>query len=412
MAEKKIKKVPKLRFPGFEGGWEVKKLGEVCQMQAGKFIPASNIYESDSNNDGEKLHPCYGGNGLRGYTQSFTHIGKFNLIGRQGALCGNITLASGIFHATEHAVVVTQNEEILVDWLYYSLICLNLNKYATGQAQPGLSVDTLQKISIIVPSNRTEQQTIATFLTAVDTRIQQLSRKKALLEQYKKGVMQQLFSQQIRFKDEQGQAYPDWEEKRLGEVCNFLSTNSLSRSQLNYAEGLVKNIHYGDIHTKFQSALDVTKEEIPFVNGDVDISKIPVENYCIVGDLIVADASEDYKDVGKAIEIINTGGQKVLAGLHTLMLRDNKGHTAIGYKGYLMQSHSVRQQIMKMATGVSVLGIAKTNLSKVVISLPCIEEQQKIATFLTAIDQKITRTNQQLQGIQQYKKGLLQQLFV
>lgn len=180
--------VPKLRFKG-EGEWTLKQLKDICQMQAGKFVSASEIKE----NKKDDLFPCYGGNGLRGYTKSYTHTGKYSLIGRQGALCGNITLTNGTFHATEHALVVTHKEDVNTLWLYYILGHLNLNQYATGQAQPGLSVDNLKKVNIHVPLSLNEQQKIASCLSSLDDLINMQSEKLSALKLHKQGLLQQLF---------------------------------------------------------------------------------------------------------------------------------------------------------------------------------------------------------------------------
>ena len=117
----------------------------------------------------------------------------------------------------------------------------------------------------------------------------------------------------LRFKEFSG----EWEEKKFADIYDFFQTNSFSRALLNYESGDVKNIHYGDIHTKFKSNFFINKEEVPFINTEIDISKIKDENYCQIKDLIIADASEDYNDIGKAIEIIELNGEKLVAGLHT-----------------------------------------------------------------------------------------------
>ena len=182
---------PRLRFPEFRGRgeWEEKVLSDVCLMQAGEFVAASDIREQCE--DG--LYPCYGGNGLRGFTKSRTHDGIHPLIGRQGALCGNVRLAKGEFHATEHAVVATPRKGVHVTWLFYMLDQLNLNRFATGQAQPGLSVNVLENVTLAVPALKQEQRLIADCLTALDTQLAAQAAKIDALKQHKRGLMQQLF---------------------------------------------------------------------------------------------------------------------------------------------------------------------------------------------------------------------------
>jgi len=154
---------------------EEKKLNEICEMKAGKFVSANEIYDEQL----EDSFPCFGGNGLRGYTKDFTHDGIYPLIGRQGALCGNVCLATGKFHATEHAVAVTPKEGINVYWLRYKLEHMNLNQYATGTAQPGLSVNKILEVSCSVPP-LAEQQKIVEQITALE---EQIAAAKKIIEE-------------------------------------------------------------------------------------------------------------------------------------------------------------------------------------------------------------------------------------
>ena len=185
------KTIPLLRFPEFHSApeWKAKTLVNACDLQAGKFVRATDIKEQPS--DG--LFSCYGGNGLRGYTSTHTHEGVYPLVGRQGALCGNVKFCSGKFHATEHALVGTPKANIDVIWLYYALDWLNLNRFATGQAQPGLSVDVLEKVPLAIPDEVAEQHRIATCLTSLDGLISAQSDRLAALQTHKQGLLQQLF---------------------------------------------------------------------------------------------------------------------------------------------------------------------------------------------------------------------------
>mgnify|MGYP000177186193 CR=1 FL=1 len=164
------------------------KLGEVCLLKAGKFVSANDI--SPEYNKG--LYPCFGGNGIRGYVADYTHDGEFPLIGRQGALCGNVNLASGKFHATEHAVVVQPKIEMNVHWLYYALNAMNLGQYATGAAQPGLAVSKLETLSIEIP-NISEQNKIAQTLYKVEQLVNFRKQQLAKLDELVKARFVEMF---------------------------------------------------------------------------------------------------------------------------------------------------------------------------------------------------------------------------
>ncbi len=138
-------------------------LGEACNMKAGKGIKACDIDDEFE----EGLYPCYGGNGLRGYVKEYTHDGTIPLIGRQGALCGNVQFAKGRFYATEHAVVTQPTIDWNPCWLFIMLREMNLNRLATGAAQPGLNVSSLVPLEVINPPLLLQNQ-FATFVQQVD----------------------------------------------------------------------------------------------------------------------------------------------------------------------------------------------------------------------------------------------------
>jgi len=161
--------------------WEVKRLGEIATMKSGDGITSAFIADTGD-------FPVYGGNGLRGFTTTFTHEGDYVLIGRQGALCGNITRVSNKFFASEHAVVVTVNKDIDVDWLSQKLDAMNLNQYSEASAQPGLAVAKILRLYITKPQHN-EQKEIGKRLLAIDNK---MNAEETLLQKYqsiKRGLM-------------------------------------------------------------------------------------------------------------------------------------------------------------------------------------------------------------------------------
>lgn len=181
---------------------------------------------------------------------------------------------------------------------------------------------------------------------------------------------------------------------------------------MNYDTGSVKNIHYGDIHTKFPSIVSIdNNKDIPFINDDLDLSKFSEDQYLREGDLIIADASEDYEDIGKTIEVKDINNEKVLAGLHTILARDENDMTVNGFKAYLFSTNNLKTKIKIIANGISVLGISKNNLSKLNVEIPSKKEQQNIVSFISDIDKKIEFLEKKHQLYLDFKNYLMQQIF-
>lgn len=204
----------------------------------------------------------------------------------------------------------------------------------------------------------------------------------------------------------------NWSVAPMRKLYAFMRNNLLSRDKLNYERGVAKNIHYGDIHTKFQALFDITKERVPFINESEPVPGADSEDYCVEGDLIFADASEDMNDVGRCIEVVQLAGEKLLSGQHTILARRKDDALVIGFGGHLFRSGLIRSRIEKEAQGTKVYQISSSRLGSIDITYPSDKgEQQKIADCLTSLDEVIAAQGRKVEVLKAHKRGLMQQLF-
>lgn len=249
-----------------------------------------------------------------------------------------------------------------------------ISSLAKGVSISNVYNSDLKKLEIVLP-NLAEQQKIASFLTAVDRRIELLQKKKAKQEEYKKGVMRKLFSQEIRFKDGNGNDFPDWVEKRLGDVCQKRSSN-ISGNTLTTNNGAYKI--YGA--TGILQYVGFYNEEDPYISI--------VKDGAGVGRILLCEKKSS-----------------VLGTLDILKPRDNGN---LNFLFYLLSTINFK----KYVTGSTIPHIYFKDYSKEWIKIPHLEEQKKIASFLSSLDRKIEQVGLQIEKIQAWKKGLLQKMFV
>lgn len=383
-----IRNVPHLRFPEFEGEWEDFLINDVCsEFKSGKNIKADSISES-----GE--YPVYGGNGLRGYTSSYNHEGLYVLIGRQGALCGNVRSVHGKTFITEHAIAVAGNEISNTSFLHYLFVKMNLGQYSDQSAQPGLAVNKLLKIKVVLPSV-SEQTKIARFLSLLDERITTQNKIIDKLQSLIKGLEDNLLDN------------PLWEKTYLRSFMQFFSTNSLSWEQLSYEEGEIRNLHYGLIHG-FQTR-GINSASLPMIKNEA----VPKQYIsCQVGDVAFADASEDTGEIAKSVEFVDTIEGNTICGLHTIHGRDIKNRTVVGFKGFAFNSRYFHNQIKRLAQGTKVFSITANNLSSCYVYLPDLETQKAIVKLLKAYEAQLIVSRKTLKQYEKQKQYLLRQMFI
>jgi type I restriction enzyme, S subunit len=389
------KNIPKLRFTEFSGEWSKNNVGKLCDF----IVPGRNkpklfigdipwITTPDIENYGTVKKSKIG---LAISKKEAKRVGskivpKDSIIMSCVGELGIVALVNNeiVINQQLHAFIPT--ERINNRFLLYGLSLRKryMDKVATITAVPYMNKDNCNSIPIIFPS-LPEQQKIAQFLTSIDTKIEQITKKKNLLEQYKKGVMQQIFSQQLRFKDENVNDFPDWEEKKLGEICDCLDN---IRKPLN-----------GEDRNKI-------KGEFPYwgANNIMDYINDYIFDETIV--LLAEDGGNFNEFQTRPIANISYG--KCWVNNHTHVLRGKKDVLNHEYLYFSL----VHKDITAYVSGGTRSKLTKSEMLKIKIKLPSLKEQRKIANFLSTIDIKIDLVNNQLEKTQEFKKGLLQQMFV
>ena len=294
------------------------------------------------------------------------------------------------------------------DALKHQQVIRELRRLATGISVYGVSKSNLSRVKIALPP-LAEQEAIARVLGLMDSAINQNNQLIAQKELRKKWLMQNLLTGKKRLKGFSG----EWKEIKFGEVFEYVRSYAISR------EGLIRSndgslkccVHYGDIHALYQNAfLDFSRQQgIPRItNLNVQID---TRDFLKNGDLILADASEDYEGVGQTVEVVNIGDEVAVGGLHTIVLRDNDEIVANIFRGYLFSGESVRNALRKMATGTSVYSVTKSTLNGVSVWVPLsLEEQTAIAQVLQAADKEIQLLKTKTEKLREQKKGMMQQL--
>ena len=419
--EPKPSLVPRLRFPEFEGAWwEEKSLGELFseRQESGlSGLPLLSLMDKEgvvpqvesnrknnSSNDKSKYLRIVPGDIV--YNTMRMWEGRSALAGLEG-------LVSPAYTVCEPEPGVNS----LFFSYYFKLPSLieQFRRYSQGLVKDTLNLKypAFASISTSVPS-LPEQQRIASCLSSLDELITAQARKVDALKTYKKGLMQQLFPREgetqprLRFPEFEGA----WETLLFAELYEFKPTNSLSRDQLNYESGPAKNIHYGDIHTRYPTSFNIKEQTVPYVTSADALGSLKASAYCQEGDMVFADASEDLADVGKSIELVTLNGEKVLSGSHTLLARQKSDAFIIGFAGYLFKCQVIREKIERQAQGTKVLQISPGRLAGITVCFPRDKaEQQRIASCLSSLDELITNENNKLETYKTHKKGLMQGLF-
>ncbi|MGO2357351.1 MAG: restriction endonuclease subunit S [Mesonia sp.] len=408
--QKEKQLVPKLRFSEFEGEWKMKKLGNLGNFIGGgtpdssneKFWNGNILWISSSDITEESIHLI---NKTRFITKDAVEKSATKIIPKGSVLMVS-RVGIGKFAVSDENVCTSQDftnlktkENSYFTAYYFKARSRRFEKLSQGTSIKGFTTKDIKSAKFAFPS-LPEQQKIADFLSAVDTRIHNLEKKKELLEQYKKGITQKIFKQEIRFKpaqsgaegDDNGKAFPEWEKKKMR---NFLSIpTKIHPDKIDPSKIMTVKLHLNGVHLnertdglKIGSTKYIKRKKGQFIygkqnlfNGAFGIIPVEFDGFLSSGDVPSLDI-------------------------------DNSKIIAAFFYFYLSRK-SFYRRLESLSSGSGSKRIHEKTLLKLDIELPSLEEQQKIANFLSAIDQRINLVTQQLTQTKTYKKGLLQQMFV
>lgn len=351
----------------FSLSWEQRKLGELCDVfRSGEFIKASDIYEDGA-------FPVYGGNGLRGHADRFNYDGNYALIGRQGALCGNMNFSSGKAYFTEHAVAVHANDNNNTRFLFYLLDTMNLGQYSAQSAQPGLAVNKLITLPALCPS-KLEQETIAEFLTRIDT----------LITLHQRGANSW---GRVRFR-RFCSATIFWEQRKLGEITEEVTRNDPSSD----APIMMITANNGFIEQS---------ERYAFNNAGESLKK-----YILLkkGELAYNHGASKLRPFGSCFALRTVDNARIPFVYHCFSSGEhNPEFLSIQLNGQRVENQ-LRKIVSSGARMDGLLNISYEEYSSLSILLPCSEEQHQIADYFRQIDDLITLHQCKLRMLSKLRK--------
>ena len=406
-----LEKRPKLRFPGFDEPWKETALSSV--------LTERNEY---AEKDGTYEHATLSKEGIYGKTARYdrdflvstenkkykvTHLGDLcynpaNL--KFGVICLN-TYGDAIFSPIYVTFEIDDSSDpdfigaYLTRWDFINRAL----KYQQGTVYERMAVSPEDFVSIkCCFPQKAEQTRLAEFITLLDNRIAAQGKYVESLKKYKRGLSNSLFDR-----------LSAGSESRLcifGDMMTILQNNTFSRDNLSVGGNGVRNIHYGDVLIKYGAVLDLHSENVPVINAEQDISKFSALSYLRNGDVVFADTAEDYT-VGKSTEIIGAENIAALSGLHTIPCRPQDSFAPM-YLGYYFNSDYFKKQLYPMIQGTKVSSISKSEIIKTKIIVPCLQEQARIASIMSALDDRIDAAKHTTKDLIDLRSGLLQQLFI
>ena len=406
-----LEKRPKLRFPGFDEPWKETALSSV--------LTERNEY---AEKDGTYEHATLSKEGIYGKTARYdrdflvstenkkykvTHLGDLcynpaNL--KFGVICLN-TYGDAIFSP----IYVTFEIEASFDPDFIGAYLTRWDfinralKYQQGTVYERMAVSPEDFVSIkCCFPQKAEQTRLAEFITLLDKRIAAQGKYVESLKKYKRGLSNSLFDRLSAESESQRCIF--------GDMMTILQNNTFSRDNLSVGGNGVRNIHYGDVLIKYGAVLDLHSENVPVINAEQDISKFSALSYLRNGDVVFADTAEDYT-VGKSTEIIGAENIAALSGLHTIPCRP-QGSFAPMYLGYYFNSDYFKKQLYPMIQGTKVSSISKSEIIKTKIIVPCLQEQARISSIMSALDDRIDAAKHTTKDLIDLRSGLLQQLFI
>ncbi|HCW7432170.1 TPA: restriction endonuclease subunit S [Staphylococcus aureus] len=384
MSNTQTKNVPELRFPGFEGEWEEKKLGDLIKVNSGKDY--KHLEKGDI--------PVYGTGGyMTSVSEPLSEIDAVG-IGRKGTI-NKPYLLEAPFWTVDTLFYCTPKKETDILFILSLFRKINWKVYDESTGVPSLSKQTINKINRFVPSNK-EQQKIGEFFIKLDRKIELEEQKLELLQQQKKGYMQKIFSQELRFKDENGNDYPNWEEKKIEDIASQVYGGGTPNTKIKeFWNGDIPWIQSSDVKVndlilrqcnKFisKNSIELSSAKLIPANSIAIVTRVGVGKLCLV--------EFDYATSQDFLSLSSLKYDK-LYSLYSLL--------------YTMKKISANLQ------GTSIKGITKKELLDSIIKIPHnLEEQQKIGDLFYKIDKYISFNKCKIEILKSLKQGLLQKIFI